>query len=228
MVPVGAVADQSELSNLKAQIQKVVTLQLNPIILLAQADTVEKDIRSHPNRVSMEITKIKQQVADAFKIPPMMIFPCVPYLVEGQRSFEIDRLTYKILQIAFNNALSKRMFDATKKKGYDLCAPDSDILEDDDDSEEVGTLLSQLGNRVKSSRSQLETSGPARKGKSEQKVKAPPQKNRCQVCFSAASDAVIIHGDDSHQCCCHSCAGKVSHCPRCGKVIECVVKANAN
>jgi len=219
MVPVGTLADQSELSNLKAQIQKIIGLRLNPILLLAQADTVDKEVRSNPNRFSLEIEKIKQQVAEAFSVPPMMIFPCVPYRVEEKRSFEIDKLAYKILQIALNNAASKRMFDATKKKGYDLCA-DSEINDDgDEDSEGLGALLSQLG---------ISGSGRGQREHKEKKEKKAPATNRCQVCSSAQSDAIIIHGVDSHQCCCHSCAGTLSNCPRCGKVIDAVVKANAN
>jgi len=111
LVPVGTVVDPKELKNLREQIPKLVSQHLNPVILLAFADTIDKSIRGNPNRPSKKIKDLMVQVAQALSIPLMMVFPCVPYSVESSRSFEIERLTYIILHSALCNARDKREFD---------------------------------------------------------------------------------------------------------------------
>ena len=55
-----------------------------------------------------------------------------------------------------------------------------------------------------------------------------PEGTNCVVCFEEKMTAAIIHGDDSHVCCCMKCAQKLHSssmpCPVCRKRIDMVVK----
>lgn len=50
----------------------------------------------------------------------------------------------------------------------------------------------------------------------------------CVVCFEGTKNAAIIHGEDSHVCCCMECAKRLKSegmpCPICRKPIDMVVK----
>ena len=50
----------------------------------------------------------------------------------------------------------------------------------------------------------------------------------CAVCWEAAADATIVHGETGHVCCCVACAKQLqaagSGCPICRAPIEAVIR----
>jgi len=101
--------DDVELGLLSGQVRLVLDLGMTPIVVISQVDADKSaNIVSHHDHKNFQLKK--ELVHQRLKISEMMIFPSVSYRRETTRSFEIDRLAYKILQFALKHAHQKRQF----------------------------------------------------------------------------------------------------------------------
>ena len=83
-------------------------MKLQPIVILARADELNDAIRAKPNAKIDSMEQYRKKIAQEFQIGIGDIYPGVPYVNERQRTFEIDRLTFKILLAAGRRAEMKK------------------------------------------------------------------------------------------------------------------------
>jgi len=76
-------------------------------------DQIVGRIRRDTSEKIPEIEKLKEDVSNFFKIPPFNVLSCVNYISEDLRTFEIDRLSYKIIDRAVT--ISKDFFEREKR-----------------------------------------------------------------------------------------------------------------
>jgi hypothetical protein len=73
--------------------------------LLTKVDEVVPEVRQNPFGIFPDLNKIRDDAARTLNIGPRDIFYNVNYTVEKERSFQIDRLNYSILQEAAERAM---------------------------------------------------------------------------------------------------------------------------
>lgn len=111
-VPVMLDEDLELFKRIKGHLKVMVNNEVSPVVLLARADEQFPDLRSAPSREqwSQELKDRINALAEKLEIPPRSIFPALPYLTEGTRVFELERLAYQILEEACHRGMTRRKF----------------------------------------------------------------------------------------------------------------------
>jgi len=129
-VPVSSLRNAGSIAALQPLLTDVKACSnLNPIILLALSDeevkaTDKAKFRENPNGKFPELEAAMTVASKEFNVPRNRIAVSVPYTSETEKTFEIDRLVCKILELALQIAHSNLAYDR----------PDDD--EDPDDGPE--------------------------------------------------------------------------------------------
>jgi len=76
----------------------------NPLLMLTKVDEVNKNVRSTPNGNFSDLKDLTEKASKIFNIGTNRVFYNINYISEQQRTFEIDRMTYKILERVVENA----------------------------------------------------------------------------------------------------------------------------
>lgn len=50
------------------------------------------------------------------------------------------------------------------------------------------------------------------------------EEDLCCICFERPRDAIIVHGESGHECCCFTCAKQLQECPVCRMGIDTVIR----
>jgi GTPase Era involved in 16S rRNA processing len=76
----------------------------NPLVLISKVDEIVPAFRSNPLGDYPEVRALKQKVTDLLGIPENRVYAVVNYKDESERSFQIDRNTYRIVEHALRTA----------------------------------------------------------------------------------------------------------------------------
>jgi hypothetical protein len=75
-----------------------------PLVLISKVDEIVPAFRSNPLGDYPEVRALKQKVTDLLGIPENRVYAVVNYKDESERSFQIDRNTYRIVEHALRTA----------------------------------------------------------------------------------------------------------------------------
>jgi hypothetical protein len=92
------------LDKLRVEIEHVYELDLDPVVLLGLADYSVDGLRDRPMDEHPEVQDLIKKASAALGVNTGRILPCVNYCDERNRVFDIDRLAYKIMELALRSA----------------------------------------------------------------------------------------------------------------------------
>jgi len=87
------------------------------LALLTRADEVEEEIRREPNKSFPTISKHYERLSSLFSIPVENIMHNINYTAETSKSFEIDRMTFRILSRSVE-AAKEYCYSTTKSTSH--------------------------------------------------------------------------------------------------------------
>lgn len=115
-LPCASLRDDTEMASLRVLLNDVKKSGLSPIFLLARADEQVKpenqaNFRNNPNATGhAELEALKKLAVSKINVQMARIHYAVPYCAELKKTFEIDRLLFKILELALKSADSYMAF----------------------------------------------------------------------------------------------------------------------
>jgi hypothetical protein len=80
------------------------------MLMLTRVDEVNGEVRRQPLGKYQDLEELKVQASRLLNIPPLHIFYNVNYMAEHQKSFEIDRMSYLILEEAIRRAKNFKLW----------------------------------------------------------------------------------------------------------------------
>jgi len=86
-------------------------LKIPFIVLLSKIDIQVPAFRANPTANFPDITKLVNQAAQTFAIAPAQVYPLINYYSETEKTFHIDQLTFRILDVARSIAKNTRLTD---------------------------------------------------------------------------------------------------------------------
>jgi len=78
----------------------VTKYRFNPIVVITRVDEINNQIRSNPNCVYPDLEQLRERAAKLLNIGVRNVFLLINYCTERTKSFEIDRMTFEILNEA--------------------------------------------------------------------------------------------------------------------------------
>jgi len=112
-IPQGALTDPSQEPIRRAIgffFAKFVHNGYNPMLMLTRVDEINESVRQNTSQVYKELEELKDKASKLLNIPPLSIFYNVNYVKEIEKTFEIDRLNFLILDEAIRRSLDRRKY----------------------------------------------------------------------------------------------------------------------
>jgi len=96
--------DAQQMESLSEQLKKIKSRGHNPLVVVARLDEAVPRLRQSPCETFPEVEQYRLKASRALGVPLNLVRYSVPYTVETERRFEIERLCYGILYDVLNLA----------------------------------------------------------------------------------------------------------------------------
>jgi len=117
--------DAQQMESLSEQLKKIKSRGHNPLVVVARLDEAVPRLRESPCETFPEVEQYRLKASRALGVPLNLVRYSVPYTVETERRFEIERLCYGILYDAlslasiYDSAATNPSTDTKRKYEWD-------------------------------------------------------------------------------------------------------------